>query len=100
MVKCYNCGGPHLMKDCPDKRHPSFPGAKSFFKGKSSYMTESLYGMYQNKGKGKKGKGKSKFSHWTDLQDPQWSLAMSEGKMKGKGTRKPSRPPLNVYAMD
>ena len=94
-VKCFNCGGSHFARDCPDKRHPSFPGKG---KGKQHYVMDTMDGMFQAKGKGKSkhGKGKSKSATWVDEADAMWSL-------KGKGKSKVSfseRPSVNVYNMD
>ena len=33
-LRCYLCGGPHLARECPDRRHPSYN--KGYGKGKTS----------------------------------------------------------------
>ena len=84
---CFNCGGNHRVRDCPDRNAPSNKGKGygkhmhytmdepydnfAFFKGKSkgkpggkmAYMFEEFYNYYVGKGKGKnnvKGKFQSK----------------------------------------
>ena len=81
MVKCFNCGGSHFARDCPDRRYPSFPGSKGSAKSKSSYNVEQLHGMFQSKGKGKKGfsKSKSKFGHLVDQHDAFWTASRGTG---------------------
>lgn len=97
-VKCYNCSGPHLARDCPDRQHPSF--RKGY--GKSLSPAE-LDSYLAGKSKGKSSKGKSKdgmFSNWDDGSWSSWLpdlYAMFKGKGKNKGKGKPS---ANVYGLD
>ena len=94
-VKCFNCGGNHVARDCPDKRVIPYKGGK----GKNNHMMDyddpQLYYMNGGKGKGKKGfKGKTKSSNLMDYQ------AMWAGKSKSKGKMshgKSMRPPVNAY---
>ena len=83
-VKRFNFGGSHFARDCPDERHPSFPGKG---KVKQHYMVDTMDGMFQAKGKGKSkhGKGKSKSATWVDEADAMWSL-----KGKGNFAKRPS----------
>jgi len=37
---CWICWGPHLSRDCPDRRHPSLSKGYSKGKGKSHYMAD------------------------------------------------------------
>lgn len=88
-VKCFNCGGSHFARDCPDKRVFPYKGGK----GKNNHMMDyddpQLYYMNGGKGKGKKGfKGKTKSSNLMDYQ------AMWAGKSKSKGKMSP---PVNAY---
>ena len=96
--RCFNCGGNHLVRDCPDRRHGNYPKGKFSGKGKGMhYMIDPIDTFFQNKGKGKKGK--SKFSHMSE-QEMFWS---SKGKSpyhskdgNGKGF---SKNPVNAYAL-
>ena len=96
--RCFNCGGNHLVRDCPDRRHGNYPKGKFSGKGKGMhYMIDPNDAFFQNKGKGKKGK--SKFSHMSE-QEMFWS---SKGKSpyhskdgNGKGF---SKNPVNAYAL-
>ena len=73
--RCFNCGGNHLVRDCPDRRHGNYPKGKLSGKGKGMhYMIDPNDAFYQKKGKGKKGK--SKFSHMSE-QEMFWN---SKGK--------------------
>ena len=94
-VKCFNCGGSHFARDCPDRRHPSYPGKG---KGKQQYLMDYMDGMFQSKGKGKgkQGKGKSKAASFSEEADALWS---QKGKSKGKVSFG-ERPSVNVYNMD
>ena len=75
-IKCFNCGGNHMARDCPDRRHPAHPkGAGG--KGNSSFMAgmDPYYDIYYFKGKGKN-----------------WS--------SGKGTSAPPRSFVNSYTTE
>ena len=63
--RCFACGGPHLLRDCPDQRFRQ--GMKG--KGKKGYWNEmdDYYANYTGFNKSK-GKGKSKKGHWMDAQ--------------------------------
>ena len=92
-AKCFNCGGNHFARDCPDRRHPSF-GGKSKGKGKfRSYLADQddYYMNYNAKGK---SKGKSKKGMFLDAQ------AAWKGKGKGKLKGKDSHRSVNAYATD
>ena len=93
--KCFQCGGPHFVRDCPDRRHPPYSIGKG--KGKSSYMADySDQQLFFMKGKGKKGKGKSKHASMVS-HDSFWT-SKSKGKQRGKMIP-PSRPAVNAYTM-
>ena len=73
--RCFKCGGNHLVRDCPGRRHGNYPKGKLSGKGKGMhYMIDPNDAFFQNKGKGKKGK--SKFSHMSE-QEMFWN---SKGK--------------------
>ena len=82
-IKCFNCGGNHMARDCPDRRHPAHPkGAGG--KGNSSFMAEmdpyyDIY-YYDHDAMYFKGKGKN------------WS--------SGKGTSAPPRSFVNSYTTE
>ena len=76
-MRCFLCGGPHLARDCPDRRHPGSYKGKG---GLRNYMTETDDYYVNFSGKGKyKGKGKHAHHMWMD------GLAMWKGKGKTKG---------------
>ena len=85
---CFECGGPHLARDCPHRRL----GFKGKGKPKGGYQATmddpSLY--YQFKGK---GKGKSKKGYWSEAQ-----AAWTKGKQKGKGKGKDPLRTVNAYS--
>ena len=94
--RCSNCGGNHLVRDCPDRRHGTYPKGKFSGKGKGLYyVTESNDAFLQSKGKGKKGK--SKFSNMSEAElfwngkgkNPYHS---KDGKGYGKN-------PVNAYSL-
>ena len=92
-AKCFNCGGNHFARDCPDRRHPSF-GGKSKGKGKfRSFLADQddFYSNYNFKGK---SKGKSKKGMFLDAQAA-WK-GKGKGKMKGKDTHRS----VNAYSSD
>ena len=95
-IKCFNCGGNHYARDCPDRRHPSYPGGKSAGKGKFAHRVDYGNALFQSKGKGKKGKTKSKQANWTEWPEALWLSS----KSKGKGKPMSERPAVNVYSMD
>ena len=86
---CWICWGPHLSRDCPDRRHPSLSKGYSKGKGKSHYMAdyEAMDHYFIGKGKSKGKKGKQ--ANWLDAQ------IWQKGK-KGKGKNQ-SRPSVNAY---
>ncbi|CAK9094309.1 unnamed protein product [Durusdinium trenchii] len=89
---CFICNGPHLSRECPDRRHPGpFKGKGKF---KHHYMTEYDPYMMEDFMMGKKGGKKGKQSHWMEAQA--WHKGKgSSTRFKGKG---PSpRPPVNAY---
>ena len=95
-VKCFNCGGNHFARDCPDRRHPPYPGGKGSSKGKFAHHLDYGNAMFQAKGKGKKGKSKGKQANWSEWPEVMWM----SGKGKGKGKPSSERPAVNVYNMD
>ena len=83
---CWNCGGRHYARDCPDRRHPGMTKGRP--KGwKGNYMTEYDTALLKGKGKSKKGKN----HHWMEAQ------AFQKGRGKGKKSAAP-RPSVNAYA--
>ena len=87
--KCFNCGGDHFVRDCPDRRHPGKSGGKF-----RNYMMDSddHEAYYVGKGKGKsKGKRKGKYGSWMEAQ----ALWKGTGKMKTKN-KEPHRT-VNAY---
>eukprot|EP00438_Fugacium_kawagutii_P021819 Skav230869 [mRNA] locus=scaffold1335:307503:315465:- [translate_table: standard] len=76
---CFNCGGPHLARDCPDRRNPPFP----------SRPVADLQAFLKGKGKGK-NKEKPTFSRppvnaysmfdlgGMELQDEEFDLAATQ----------------------
>ena len=48
--KCFNCGGNHFARNCPDRRHPNFGKGKG--KAYAAEMDE-MWNYYVGKGKGK-----------------------------------------------
>ena len=61
---CFNCGGNHLARNCPDRRHPGPPryGKGNGGGSRWNYMADYDYDISYVKGKGK-SKGKSKSKH-------------------------------------
>ena len=100
-TKCFNCGGNHMVRDCPQRRpHGSFKGKSYGGKGGYSMETDAYYHEpwdlnFTSKGKGK-SKGKKGYAADMQLQ------AMWKGKSKGKnGKGKDSVfRPVNAYASD
>ena len=97
-VKCFNCGGSHYARDCPDRRHPGLKGnPKGFGKGKfKGYLTEydDYYGNFANKGKGK-NKSKSKKGFALEAQ-----TLWGKGKGYNKGKSVGKERAVNAYAND
>ncbi|CAE7826823.1 unnamed protein product, partial [Symbiodinium sp. CCMP2456] len=89
--KCFNCGGSHFARDCPDRRGYGFGKGKG--KGKAFAMeSDDSWLCFTNKGKSKsKGKGKSK--SWMQAH-ALWS------KSKGKNKGKPRERTVNAYSSD
>ena len=88
-MKCFNCGGPHMARDCPDRRHPYFGKGKGKGKSKQGYMTDM--DAYYVKGKSKNAKGKNKKGFYMDA-DAVW---------KGKGKSNDWLPrTVNAYSSD
>ena len=54
--RCFNCGGNHLVRDCPDRRHGNYPKGKFSGKGKGMhYMIDPNDAFYpETKAKAKK----------------------------------------------
>ncbi|CAE7822031.1 unnamed protein product, partial [Symbiodinium sp. CCMP2456] len=89
MTKCYICGGPHFMKDCPRNSGGS---PKGKMKGKAKYGYVTDMDAYYIKGKSKsKGKSKGKKGMYLNA-DAVW-------KGKGKGPDWAPRT-VNAYASD
>ena len=97
---CFNCGGNHFQRDCPDLRVAPYKG-KGSGKGKFSnyveYPENYQVNYVQSKGKGKgksAGKFPSKQAHM--VHDMNWAY---RGKGKGKPSNaQASRPPVNAYS--
>ena len=97
--KCFNCGGNHFVRDCPDRRVPMF-GKHVKGKGKfGNYMDSYPHDMFFMKGKSKKGSGKnkSKSSYMLEPHDMFWTSSRYKGKGKGFSGGK-STPSVNAYA--
>ena len=89
-MRCYNCGGNHLARDCPDRRAP---GPKGYGGKFHSYILDDYDAYYFGKGKGKgKGKTKGKRANWMEAQA--WF------KGKGKHKTKDSGKSVNAYNAD
>ena len=88
---CFQCGGPHLSRECPDRQHPGPYKGKG--KSKWNYMTEYDPYSYDDFFTGKKGGGKKgKNVHWLEAQ------AWTKGKKgKGKSNAPMGRPSVNAY---
>ena len=92
-TRCFNCGGNHFARDCPDKRVLPYSGKGGKNNHMMSYDDHQLYYTTPAKGKGKKGmKGKFKSAAMAD----QYALWTSKTKGKGKNYGKPVRPPVNA----
>ncbi|CAE7227902.1 GIP [Symbiodinium sp. CCMP2456] len=92
---CFQCGGNHFARDCPQRR--SFGGkghGKGFGKCKGAFYIspEELYANFVPKGK---GKHKGKRNMWMEAQGL-WTKGKSKGKSKSKD---PSRS-VNAYSTD
>ena len=93
-TRCFNCGGNHFARDCPDKRVLPYSGKGGKNNHMMSYDDHQLYYTTPAKGKGKKGmKGTFKSAAMAD----QYALWTSKTKGKGKNYGKPVRPPVNAY---
>ena len=95
--RCFNCGGNHFARDCPDRWAPGPKGLgknRHFLADMSNgYYLDPYELQYYSKGKSKgKGKGKFKGKHamWLDAQA--WT------KGKGKHKSKDSGKSVNAYA--
>ena len=93
-LRCFICGGPHLARDCPDRRHPSNWKGKGKHKGmmldydyyENYYTSKGLRGFPKGKSKGKGKKGS-----YMEAQ-AQWL----KGKGKGQSHGHPFRS-VNAY---
>ena len=88
---CFECGGPHLVRDCPNRRFGSFKG-KGKMKGGYQVSLDDSDLYYQSKGK---SKGKSKKGFWSEAQ-----ALWTKGKQKGKGKSKDNHRPVNAYSAE
>ncbi|CAE7462825.1 GIP [Symbiodinium sp. CCMP2592] len=88
--RCYNCNGPHLLRDCPQQ---SWKG-RSKGQGKKGYY-QHIEDYFIGKGKHKgHSSGKGKKGYWME------SYAMGKkGKGKGK-TKDPTSRSVNAYSSD
>ena len=96
-VKCFLCGGNHLARDCPDRRHPGFSKGNS--KGKFGYYSDQDYdhsAYFSGKGKSK-GKFKGKRGYWLEAQAMK---GKGSGKTKGKSMMKDPGRSVNAYTTD
>ena len=96
---CFNCGGPHLARDCPDAKVSPFSGKG---KSKGAYIQELEHYLNYVKGKGK-GKSRQFRSKGRPPQQANWSEAMwTSMRNKGKGyggSKGMGKPPVNAYTM-
>ncbi|CAE7826136.1 unnamed protein product, partial [Symbiodinium necroappetens] len=91
--RCFNCGGPHLQRDCPDLRHRHGLKGKGKMKGFWN-EADDYYANFSGFGKSK-SKGKSKKGHWMDVQ------GLWKGKGKGpKGKTKDGYRTVNAYSSE
>ena len=97
-TKCFQCGGNHMVRDCPDRRHPGYGMGKGYGK-KGAYYLHPEDGdhwqenYYMNKNGKPKGKGKK--GMWSEVQ------AMWKGRSKGKPSKgKDGYRPVNAYVTD
>ncbi|CAE7893849.1 unnamed protein product, partial [Symbiodinium necroappetens] len=90
-MKCFSCGGPHLLRDCP-RRAGGYNKGKSKGKSKYGYMTDMDAHYLKGKSKGK-GKPKGKQGMYFNA-DAAW-----KGKGKGKHHDSSQRT-VNAYASD
>ena len=89
-ISCWNCGGAHYAKDCPDRRAPG----KGY--GKNTYLTEYDLAMVKGKGKSKKGK---KGGHVMEQHHSAWMDAQAWFKGKSKSKQSVARP-VNAYSQE
>ncbi|CAE7241764.1 Smyd3 [Symbiodinium sp. CCMP2592] len=86
--RCYNCGGPHFVRDCP----------RQATKGKGKGIYNVIYDdYYTHKGKGK-SKGKVRPKGWVRNSMMEAQAQWMKGKTKGK-PQHPMRT-VNAYATE
>ncbi|CAL1167297.1 unnamed protein product [Cladocopium goreaui] len=57
--RCFNCGGNHLVRDCPDRRHGNYPKGKFSGKGKGMFWSSKGKSPYHSKDGNGKGFNKN-----------------------------------------
>ena len=101
-MKCFNCGGNHMIRDCPHGRSHGYSKGKgygkkgAFYSEYSGYPGDYMDMQYTNKGK---SKGKTKKGFWSDLHvHALWKG--KQGKAKGKGKDTSGFRQVNAYSSD
>ena len=101
-MKCFNCGGNHMIRDCPHGRSHGYSKGKGYGKKGAFYSEYNGYTgdyvdlQYTNKGK---SKGKTKKGFWSDLHaHALWKG--KQGKAKGKGKDASGFRQVNAYSSD
>ena len=96
---CFNCGGNHLARDCPDRHAPPHKG-KGYGKNMHMAYDDGYDTMAFTKGKGK-GKSSGKMAHLMEefVNYYYYSKGKSKGNQKGKFQSK-NRNNVNAYALD
>ena len=89
--KCFNCGGSHLVRECPHQRPPSFGQGKN---RAFAIEAEDYWAYYSGKGKGKL-RPKGKKGPWMHAHAA-WNKGKGKGKPKGKDVGRS----VNAYSTD
>ncbi|CAE7821609.1 GIP [Symbiodinium sp. CCMP2592] len=100
-TKCFNCGGNHMVRDCPQRRFSggfkgkSYGGKGGYFMEPDAYYHDTWDLNYTQKGK---SKGKGKKGYWTDMHlQAMWK---GKGKSKNPKGKDPGHRSVNAYATD
>ncbi|CAE7581414.1 Smyd3, partial [Symbiodinium sp. CCMP2456] len=89
--KCFNCGGNHFARDCPQPRFSGFGQGKN---RAFAAETEDYWAYFSGKGKGK-FRPKGKKGPWMQAHAV-WNKGKSKGKPKGKDVGRS----VNAYSSD